>query len=206
VSAVAPKLALSTGVLIMAQRQTALIAKQAACLDVLCKGRFRLGIGIGWNEVEFTGLNENFRNRGRRSEEQVAVMRALWKEEHVTFKGKYHTIDDAGINPRPATGNLPVWYGGHHENTLPRIAKWGDGWIMNNFLPDQTALNIIGELRGMIEAEGRDPSRVGIEVWTSCGKGGEADRRAEAMFWKAAGVTHLCLRSLAQGRSGATFK
>jgi alkanesulfonate monooxygenase SsuD/methylene tetrahydromethanopterin reductase-like flavin-dependent oxidoreductase (luciferase family) len=107
----------------MAQRQTALIAKQAACLDVLCKGRFRLGIGIGWNEVEFTGLNENFRNRGRRSEEQVAVMRALWKEEHVTLKGKYHTIDDAGINPRPASGYLLVWYGGHHENTLPRIAK-----------------------------------------------------------------------------------
>ena len=87
ISGVAPKLAFSTGVLIMAQRQTALIAKQAACLDVLCKGRFRLGIGVGWNEVEFVGLNENFRNRGRRSEEQVAVMRALWKEEHVTFKG-----------------------------------------------------------------------------------------------------------------------
>ena len=107
----------------MAQRQTALIAKQAACLDVLCKGRFRLGIGVGWNEVEFIGLNENFRNRGRRSEEQVAVMRALWQEEHVIFKGKYHTIDDAGINPRPASGYLPVWYGGHHEKTLPRIAK-----------------------------------------------------------------------------------
>jgi alkanesulfonate monooxygenase SsuD/methylene tetrahydromethanopterin reductase-like flavin-dependent oxidoreductase (luciferase family) len=86
VSAVAPKLALSTGVLIMAQRQTALIAKQAACLDVLCKGRFRLGIGVGWNEVEFVGLNENFHNRGRRSEEQVAVMQALWKDEHVTSK------------------------------------------------------------------------------------------------------------------------
>jgi alkanesulfonate monooxygenase SsuD/methylene tetrahydromethanopterin reductase-like flavin-dependent oxidoreductase (luciferase family) len=87
VSGVAPKLAFSTGVLIMAQRQTALIAKQAACLDVLCEGRFRLGIGVGWNEVEFIGLNENFRTRGRRSEEQVAVMRALWQEEHVTFKG-----------------------------------------------------------------------------------------------------------------------
>jgi probable F420-dependent oxidoreductase len=129
VSAVAPKLALSTGVMIMAQRQTALIAKQAACLDVLCKGRFRLGIGVGWNEVEFVGLNENFQNRGRRSEEQVEVMWALWKDEHVTFKGKYHTIDDAGINPRPASGHLPVWYGGHHERTMPRIAKWGNGWI-----------------------------------------------------------------------------
>ena len=119
-SGVAPKLAFSTGVLIMAQRQTALIAKQAACLDVLCQGRFRLGIGVGWNEVEFIGLNENFRNRGRRSEEQVQVMRALWANEHVTFKGKYHTIDDAGINPRPASGSLPIWYGGHHEKTFPR--------------------------------------------------------------------------------------
>src|SRR6202521_23826 len=94
----------STQVLILAQRQTVLVAKQAACLDILSGGRFRLGVGVGWNEVEFVGLNENFRNRGRRSEEQVAVMRALWKDEHVTFKGKYHTINDAGINPRPASG------------------------------------------------------------------------------------------------------
>jgi probable F420-dependent oxidoreductase len=193
VSGVAPKLALSTGVLILAQRQAVLVAKQAAGLDVLCKGRFRLGIGIGWNEVEFTGLNENFRNRGRRSEEQVAVMRALWKDAHVTFKGKYHTIDDAGINPRPASGHLPVWYGGHHEKTFPRIAKWGDGWIMNNFPPGQTAFDLFDDLRRMTEAEGRDPKSVGIEVWTSCGEGNEADWRAEAADWKAAGVTHLCL-------------
>src|SRR5271165_2836283 len=86
----------STQVLILAQRQTVLVAKQAACLDVLSGGRFRLGIGVGWNEVEFVGLNENFRNRGRRSEEQVEVMRALWAQPHITFKGKWHTIEDAG--------------------------------------------------------------------------------------------------------------
>ena len=96
------KLGFSTGVLILPQRQTVLVAKQAASLDVLCGGRFRLGIGVGWNEVEFTGLNENFHNRGRRSEEQVQVMQALWAEPHVSFKGKWHTIEDAGINPRPA--------------------------------------------------------------------------------------------------------
>jgi len=101
------KLGFSTGVLILSQRQTVLVAKQAACLDVLCDGRFRLGIGVGWNEVEFVGLNENFRNRGRRSEEQVQVMQALWAQDHVAFKGKYHTIDDAGINPRPASGRVP---------------------------------------------------------------------------------------------------
>ena len=91
----------STQVLILAQRQTVLVAKQAACLDVLSGGRFRLGIGVGWNEVEFVGLNENFHNRGRRSEEQVEVMKALWAEPHVNFKGKCHTIEDAGINPLP---------------------------------------------------------------------------------------------------------
>src|SRR6201996_7780951 len=101
----------STQVLILAQRQTVLVAKQAACLDVLSDGRFRLGIGVGWNEIEFIGLNENFHNRGRRSEEQVEVMRALWKDEHVTFKGKYHTIDDAGINPLPIKRKIPLWYG-----------------------------------------------------------------------------------------------
>ena len=190
---VAPKLGLSTGVLIVAQRQTALVAKQAACLDVLCKGRFRLGIGVGWNEVEYVALNENFKNRGRRSEEQVQVMQALWKNEHVTFRGQYHTINDAGINPRPASGRVPVWYGGHHENTLSRIAKWGDGWMPNAFAPDQSATDIFTKLRALVEAEGRDPAAVGIEVWTSCGAGSEADWRKEVAFWKNLGVTHICL-------------
>ena len=91
-------------------------------------------------------LNENFHNRGRRSEEQAQVMQALWAQPHVTFKGKYHTIDDAGINPRPASGRIPLWYGGHHEHTLPRIAKWGDGWMPNAYPPDQSALDIFGQL------------------------------------------------------------
>ncbi len=129
------KLGFSTGVLILPQRQTALVAKQAACLDVLCGGRFRLGIGVGWNDVEFVALNENFHNRGRRSEEQVQVMQALWAEPHVSFKGRWHTIEDAGINPRPASGKVPVWFGGHHERTLERIAKIGDGWMPNAYPP-----------------------------------------------------------------------
>jgi probable F420-dependent oxidoreductase len=190
---ITPKLGFSTGVLIVSQRQTALVAKQAACLDVLCKGRFRLGIGVGWNEVEYVALNENFHNRGRRSEEQAQVLRALWKEKHVTFRGKYHTIDDAGINPRPARGSVPLWYGGHHEHTFARIAKWGDGWMPNAYPPDQEAVKIFSQLRRMTEAEGRDPAAVGIEVWTSCGTGSAADWKKEAEFWKAAGATHLCL-------------
>ncbi|MFZ2007328.1 MAG: TIGR03619 family F420-dependent LLM class oxidoreductase [Stellaceae bacterium] len=194
------KLGFSTGVLILPQRQTALVAKQAASLDVLCGGRFRLGIGVGWNEVEFTGLNENFHNRGRRSEEQVQVMQRLWAEDHVVFKGKWHTIDDAGINPRPASGKVPIWFGGHHERTLPRIAKWGDGWMPNAYPPGQGALDILAALRKLTEAARRDPKAVGIEAWTSMGSGSESDWTKEAAFWKKAGATHLCLTTTFERR------
>jgi probable F420-dependent oxidoreductase len=187
------KLGFSTGVLILPQRQTALVAKQAACLDVLCGGRFRLGIGVGWNEVEFIGLNEDFHNRGVRSAEQVRVMQMLWKEPHVTFKGRWHTIEDAGINPRPPSGCVPVWFGGHHERTLQRIARSGDGWMPNAYPADQSALDVFGQLRSLTEKAGRDPAKIGIEVWVSMGSGSEADWARDARFWKQAGATHLCL-------------
>jgi alkanesulfonate monooxygenase SsuD/methylene tetrahydromethanopterin reductase-like flavin-dependent oxidoreductase (luciferase family) len=98
----------STQVLILPQRQTVLVAKQAACLDVLSGGRFRLGVGIGWNEVEFVGLNEDFHNVGRRSEEQVRVIQALWAEPHLNFKGEWYQINDAGINPLPIGRRVPI--------------------------------------------------------------------------------------------------
>ena len=183
----------STQVLILAQRQTVLVAKQAACLDVLSGGRFRLGIGIGWNEVEFVGLNENFHNRGRRSEEQVAVMRALWADPHVTFKGKHHTIDDAGINPRPAGRRVPLWYGGHADVTLRRCAKWGDGWMPLAYPPGDEARAAFDRLRAYAEAEGRDPATIGIDTRVSAGRGAEAEWRDEVRAWKALGVTHLTL-------------
>src|SRR5512133_2994057 len=160
IAACTKKVELSTQVLILAQRQTVLVAKQAACLDVLCGGRFRLGIGVGWNEVEFTGLNENFHNRGRRSEEQVEVMQKLWAQPHVAFKGRWHTIEDAGITPRPASGKVPVWFGGHVERTLERIAKFGDGWMPNAYPPDQSALDILAQLRRLTEQAGRDPKQI----------------------------------------------
>jgi probable F420-dependent oxidoreductase len=183
----------STQVLILAQRQAVLVAKQAASLDVLCGGRFRLGVGVGWNPVEFTGLNEDFSNRGRRSAEQVQVMQALWAEPHVTFKGRWHTIEDAGINPLPVNRRIPVWFGGNVQQTLERIARIGDGWIMNAYPPGDAALAEFDKLRRLTEQAGRDPARIGIEVWISSGAGSEADWREEARFWKRAGVTHLTL-------------
>ena len=192
------KLGFSTGVLILAQRQTVLVAKQAASLDVLCGGRFRLGIGVGWNEVEFTGLNENFHNRGRRSEEQVQVMQALWAEPHVTFKGKWHTIEDAGINPMPASRKVPVWFGGHHERTLPRIAKWGDGWMPLAYPPGEEARTAFATLHRYAEKAGRDPATIGIDTRVSAGVGTEAEWHDQVRLWKSLGVTHLTLANYYQ--------
>ena len=186
----------STQVLVLAQRQAVLVAKQAACVDVLAGGgRVRLGVGIGWNEAEFIGLNENFRNRGRRSEEQVAVMQALWAEPHVTFNGKYHIIPDAGINPLPAARRIPVWFGGHMDVTLQRIARMGDGWMMLSHPPGAEAAAEFDKLRRMTEAAGRDPAAIGLEVWTSVGDGTAEDWRAEFLAWKALGVTHITLNN-----------
>jgi probable F420-dependent oxidoreductase len=187
------KIAFSTQVLILAQRQAVLVAKQAASLDVLCGGRFRLGIGVGWNPVEFVGLNEDFHNRGRRSEEQVAVMKALWAEPHATFKGKFHTIEDAGINPLPLKRSVPIWYGGHADATLHRVVKWGDGWMPLAYAPGEEARVAIDTLRGYAEAAGRDPSSIGIDTRVSVGIGAEAEWREAVRFWKSCGVTHLTL-------------
>ena len=185
------KIGFAPGVLILAQRQAVLVAKQAASLDELSNGRLRLGIGVGWNELEFTGLNENFKNRGKRSEEQVQVMQALWANDHVDFKGKYHTIDDSGINPRPKSGRVPVWFGGHVDATLERTAKWGDGWMPLAYPADDSALKAFDKLRGLVAAAGRSMDDVGIEVWLSLGSDDTAQWRKDVSFWKEAGVTHI---------------
>src|SRR5690349_4726156 len=184
------RIGFSPGVLILAQRQAVLVAKQAASLHEISGGRLRLGVGVGWNEVEFTGLNENFHNRGKRSEEQVRVMQALWSEPHTVFKGEFHTLDDAGINPRPPGGMVPVWFGGHAEATFRRTAKYGDGFMPLAYPPGDDALKAFDKLRGLIKAEGRDPASVGLEVWVSPGIGTPDDWRREFTFWKKAGVTH----------------
>jgi len=190
-SGVTKKIGFAAGVLILAQRQAALVAKQAACLDELSGGRFRLGVGVGWNEIEFQGLGMDFHTRGKRSEEQVRFMQALWANPTTTFDGKYHQLTDGGINPRPKSGKVPVWFGGHAEVTLKRVAKYGDGFMPNRWPPGDEVLAIFERLRGMIKAEGRDPKDVGLDVWVSMGKGNEEDWHKEFAFWKKAGATHI---------------
>ncbi len=185
----------STQGMILPQRQTAFVAKQAASLDVLCDGRFRFGIGSGWNEIEYQALNEDFTNRGKRLTEQVEVMRRLWAEPHVNFTGDYHQIDDAGINPLPTRRSIPLWFGGHEDRMLRRIAKLADGWIPLAYPPDDTALHAFDTMRGYIRDEGRDPADVGLEIWTSVGDGHDEKLRADFQFWKDAGVTHITLNN-----------
>jgi probable F420-dependent oxidoreductase len=194
-SACTKAIGFSTQVMILPQRQTALVAKQAASLDVLSGGRFRFGIGVGWNPVEYVGLNESFKTRGKRQEEQVQVLKALWAEPHVTFKGQWHTIEDAGINPLPPRRRIPLWFGGHEDVTLRRIAKWGDGWIMLAHPSGPVADAEIAKLRGYVKDAGRDPASVGLEVWVSTAEGGPEDWRKQFQAWKAAGVTHVTVNS-----------
>ena len=142
-AAITTRITLATGILILPQRQTALVAKQAAQIDVLSGGRLRLGIGVGWNAVEFEALNETFENRGRRSAEQIAVLRALWTQPVVDFRGEFHRISHAGLNPMPIQRPIPIWFGvGSREQPVPpdaalrRIARLADGWSPN-FAPDE---------------------------------------------------------------------
>jgi probable F420-dependent oxidoreductase len=185
------KVGFCVGVLILAQRQAALVAKQAACLDELSDGRFRLGIGVGWNEIEFQGLGMDFHTRGKRSAEQVRFMQALWSQPSVKFDGEFHKLDDGGINPRPKSGKVPVWFGGHADATFKRAAKYGDGFMPLAYPAGDKALEAFDKLRKMIKEAGRDPASVGLEVWVSPGIGNEDDWRKEFSFWKKAGVTHI---------------
>lgn len=192
-AAVTSQIELVTGVVILPQRQTALVAKQAAEVDVLSRGRLRLGIGTGWNYVEYESLNEDFHNRGRRQEEQVEVMRKLWNEDVVDYKGKWHRIDRAGILPRPAR-SIPVWFGGLNDSALRRAAKVGDG-IMPLIAPDETGRAVLDRVRGYLREYGRDPGSFGIEGFTNLGA--PPDRWRERLdAWREMGVTHCSVRTM----------
>lgn len=197
IAAITERIELSPQIVILPQRQTVLVAKQAASLDYLSNGRLRLGVGIGWNPVEYTGLGKNFRNRGKRSEEQITVMKALWADPHVTFEGKYHTIPDAGINPLPVQQPLPVWLGGGVDATLDRIGRLGDGWLNIYVSPDK-APPALDKIRASAEAAGRDPAQIGLDCWVGIGnQDSTPDKwRAEIEAWQAMGATHITLNSV----------
>jgi len=192
------KIEFTTGIIILPQRQTTLVAKQTATLDVLSGGRFRLGVGIGWNFVEYEALNEDFNNRGKRVEEQVELLRRFWSEHTFTFNGKWHSVPDAGINPRPVQRPIPVWFGGHAEAALKRAARLGDGWMPNYYTPGEAAESL-EILKQTLEKHGRDPSKFGLESRMKFGDGDPRIWEAWIREWEKAGATHICLNTMGHG-------
>jgi probable F420-dependent oxidoreductase len=207
-AAITDRLMLATGILILPQRQTALVAKQAAQLDVLSGGRLRLGIGVGWNAVEFEALNETFENRGRRTAEQIAVLRALWTQQVVDFQGEFHRISHAGLNPMPIQRPIPIWFGvGSRDQPVPpdaalrRIARLADGWSPN-FAPDTQGQALVARVHEYAREAGRDPATLPLEGRIHLAGQGPDGWMKQVEAWKALGAASL----IAEPRkAGLTF-
>ena len=190
---------LVTGIIILPQRQTALVAKQAAAVDVLSGGRVRLGVAVGWNPVEFEALGEDFGTRGRRIEEQVEVMRLLWTRELVTFTGTYHRIPDAGLNPLPVQRPIPVWMGGESPVAQRRMARIADGW-MPHFRPGAPAQATVDRMHDLVREAGRDPGKFGIEGRMTLSQIPPGEWGKELGAWRAMhGISHLCVHTAGMG-------
>lgn len=189
-AAVTERVGLASGVLILPQRQTALVAKQAAQLDVVSGGRLRLGIGVGWNPVEYAALGQPWQVRGRRQAEQIRLMQQLWTQRTVTFTGDFDRVQHAGINPLPIQRPIPIWFGGGAEPVLRRAAQLGQGWIPLG-QPDAHMQEKLARLHGYLRAEGRDPSGFGIEAWIRSNTGGPEAWREAAEQWGTLGASHM---------------
>jgi probable F420-dependent oxidoreductase len=200
-AAATPKLELVTSVVILPQRQTALVAKQAAEIDVLTGGKFRLGIGIGWNFVEYEGLNENFKNRGRRFEEQIDLMRKLWQEPVITFDGKYHKVTAAGINPLPVQRPIPIWIGGSAEAALKRAAEVADGFFPQRPLEGGWPVTL-EKMKAWRTAAGKSWGSFGIEARINAGVGGPDDWRKTVEEWSTLGATCFSVNTMNGGLVG----
>jgi probable F420-dependent oxidoreductase len=191
-------LELVTGIIILPQRQTALVAKQAAEVDLLTGGRFRLGVGLGWNAVEYEALGKDFANRGRRMSEQVGLLRRLWTEQSVSFSGEFETVTGAGLCPLPVQRPIPLWFGAQSRPAYVRVGQLADGWFPQ-VPPDQRldeARTVIAEAA---TAAGRDPAQIGMEgrvSWTEQGAEKLVDHVGR---WRRAGASHLSINTMRAG-------
>jgi len=190
-------LELVTGVIILPQRQTALVAKQAAEVDLLTQGRFRFGVGLGWNTVEYEALGQDFATRGRRMDEQVHLLRRLWTEPSVTFNGTYDQVTGAGLAPMPVQRPIPIWFGAQSPPAYRRAGRLADGWFPQ--VPPGPKLD---EARAIVEKAatdaGRDPSSLGVDgrvTW----KGDVGDLATKVAQWRQAGATHVSINTMSAG-------
>ncbi len=191
-------LELVTGIVILPQRQTVLVAKQAAEVDLLTGGRFRLGVGIGWNAVEYEALGKDFSNRGVRLVEQVELLRRLWSEESVTYHGDFEHVTGAGIAPLPVQRPIPVWFGGRSAPAYRRIGRLADGWfpLMTPGSDLDAALAIIGEAAA---GAGRDPRAIGMQGRIAYGAGDLDAIGQENAAWQTLGASHVSINTMGSG-------
>jgi len=188
---------LAIGVLVLPQRQTALVAKQAAEVDLLSEGRLRLGVGIGWNPVEYQALGKSFRDRGRRMSEQIALLRRLWTEPSVTFDGAYEQVTGAGLSPMPVQRPIPIWIGGASDPAYRRIGQLADGWFPQ-VRPGSDLDAALAVVAGAAEEAGRDPAVIGMEGRVSFSPD-EPDRFVRQVErWRGLGATHLSIDTMYQ--------
>ncbi len=197
-AAIVPEIELVTGVLILPQRQTALVAKQAATLDLLTAGKTRIGVGIGWNDIEYQGLGESFGNRGKRLEEQMDVLRTLWSDPIVSYAGTWHTIDHAGLAPMPVQRPIPLWIGGSADVAVRRAARLADGFFPNSG-SQETYERIMGILRDELQRSGRDLATFGIEPRISVAGTSPDDWKRSWSWWRDQGATHLTINTMGGG-------
>ncbi|HKW72043.1 MAG TPA: LLM class F420-dependent oxidoreductase [Candidatus Dormibacteraeota bacterium] len=205
---VTQRLVLVTKVLTLPERPTALVAKQAAEVDVLSGGRMRLGVGVGWNTVDFEGMNADFRTRATRMEEQIEVLRLLWTNQFVTFDGKYHRISDAGINPMPIQRPIPIWIAGQSDAALRGVARLADGWFPGGGVVTPFQLQparsegwdvSVARMRDLARDFGRDPKTIGIEFTVGGAEGTPDDWIADAEECRGFGATHIRLTTMGAG-------
>ncbi len=192
------RLEFTTSVLIMPQRQTALLAKQAAEVDVLSGGgRLRLGVGTGWNRWEYEALGYDFTKRGRRADEQIMLLRRLWSEEAFVFEGRFDKFTNVGINPLPVHRSIPIWIGGTADAVLERVGRLGDGWYPQLRQPSELPANI-EKINVAAVAADRDPSKIGYDAGVNIGDGvpTAVERGRE---WVSFGATHVRVNTMRAG-------
>ncbi|MEM9623098.1 MAG: LLM class F420-dependent oxidoreductase [Pseudomonadota bacterium] len=200
VAAVTSHIEMVTNILILPQRQTVLVAKQAAEVAILSENRLRLGVGTGWNKVEYDGLGIPFTAKGPRQEEQVELLKMLWQEDSLNFQGKFHNIDRASINPRPSQ-TIPIWFGGSAPALLDRAARLGDGWMPLGG-PGEGSRQAIEQLQQARTAAGLDWQGFGIQAQAMYA-GGDPERWAShADKWRNLGASHLAVRTDSAGLEG----
>jgi probable F420-dependent oxidoreductase len=197
----ATTLELVTGIIILPQRQTALVAKQAAEVDLLTGGRFRLGVGLGWNAVEYEALGQRFDQRGRRLSEQIGLLRRLWTEPVVTHRGDFDTVTAAGLAPLPVQRPIPVWIGGSSDAAYRRIGRLADGWFPQ-VAPGPDLDHARAVVADAAEEAGRDPATLGLEGRVTWNPEDPARFERQVGKWRDAGASHLAINTMNTGQVG----